>query len=245
MAATAPAVASDMVQPELESLSSTREHWVCSIERSLCLSVVVAGECSGRALGARPEGTIGRLAPLAAVQRGLWRHRPPSPPPPALPPIPSQPARLAGASGDLASKKTYPALYFLFSHGCAAAAARLQGRRAACCRRRHAQPSFLPSPPPFPLPPRSFLPRDVAIIGYARSPLTDEQLRERLRPRLGSNTEEVEAFLQRCTYVAGGPEKGGRGNACKKQMCKHVRAGAPCAACCRLQRLDPTLHAGT
>jgi glucose-6-phosphate 1-dehydrogenase len=25
---------------------------------------------------------------------------------------------LAGASGDLAKKKTYPALYFLYSHGC-------------------------------------------------------------------------------------------------------------------------------
>ncbi|MCO5602244.1 hypothetical protein L7F22_056372 [Adiantum nelumboides] len=49
-----------------------------------------------------------------------------------------------GASGDLAKKKTFPALFNLFRQG------------------------FLP-------------PDQVQIFGYARSPLTDEGLRDRLR----------------------------------------------------------------
>ncbi|PSC70121.1 glucose-6-phosphate 1-cytoplasmic isoform [Micractinium conductrix] len=76
-----------------------------------------------------------------------------------------------GASGDLASKKTYPALQFLFQKG--------------------------------------FLTRNTKVIGYARSPLTDEQLHAKLRPRLEGGAAEADAFLKRCTYVAGaydGPE---------------------------------------
>uniref|UniRef100_A0A7S0UPW7 Glucose-6-phosphate 1-dehydrogenase n=1 Tax=Polytomella parva TaxID=51329 RepID=A0A7S0UPW7_9CHLO len=51
-----------------------------------------------------------------------------------------------GASGDLAKKKTYPAIFALFDKG--------------------------------------FLPSKVQIVGYARSSMTDEALRERLRPFL-------------------------------------------------------------
>lgn len=70
----------------------------------------------------------------------------------------------------------------------------------------------LPPAPPCPhsplhhLPPSSsFLPRNVAIIGYARTALTDQQLRDKLRPRLKGSEREQDAFLERCTYVAGGP----------------------------------------
>jgi hypothetical protein len=51
---------------------------------------------------------------------------------------------VVGASGDLAKKKTFPALLDLFSHG--------------------------------------HLPRDVNIIGVARSKMEDSELRERLKP---------------------------------------------------------------
>ena len=50
---------------------------------------------------------------------------------------------------------------------------------------------------------RSFLPRNTKVIGYARSPLTDEQLHAKLRPRLEGGAAEADAFLKRCTYVAG------------------------------------------
>ncbi|KAK3236562.1 hypothetical protein CYMTET_53303 [Cymbomonas tetramitiformis] len=70
-----------------------------------------------------------------------------------------------GASGDLAKKKTYPALFKLFE--------------------------------------KSFLPKDVIIIGYARSAMTNESLRDQLRGYLKGKKEEVDAFLQLCIYVAG------------------------------------------
>jgi len=74
-----------------------------------------------------------------------------------------------GASGDLAKKKTYPALFALYS--------------------------------------KSFLPTHIQIIGYARSPLTDQQLRDKLRQYLPKGTPEVEgqvtSFLQLCTYMSG------------------------------------------
>eukprot|EP00887_Chlorella_sp_A99_P005935 scaffold29.g5935.t1 len=72
---------------------------------------------------------------------------------------------VAGASGDLAHKKTYPALQFLFDQG--------------------------------------FLPPMVAIVGYARTKMTDEHLRARLRGKLGGTDAAKERFLKRCTYVAG------------------------------------------
>ncbi|KAL4419711.1 hypothetical protein ABPG75_006809 [Micractinium tetrahymenae] len=101
-----------LLESELSAPLSERECWHCSVEKKLCLSIVVLG-----------------------------------------------------ASGDLASKKTYPALQFLFRNG--------------------------------------FLPHNVSIIGYARSPLTDHQLRDKLRPRLSGGEEERDAFLKHCTYVQG------------------------------------------
>lgn len=79
-----------------------------------------------------------------------------------------------GASGDLAKKKTFPALFNLFRQG------------------------FLPS-------------HQVRIFGYARSALTDEGLRDRLRGYLKpGNTDPskdpatiVNMFLDLVTYVSG------------------------------------------
>lgn len=72
---------------------------------------------------------------------------------------------LAGASGDLARKKTYPALYFLYTNG--------------------------------------FLPPNTKIIGYARSELTNTQLRERIAPFLPGSQDNTKDFLDHCLYVSG------------------------------------------
>lgn len=70
-----------------------------------------------------------------------------------------------GASGDLAKKKTYPALYELFRH--------------------------------------DFLPKALRIVGYARSALSNEELREKLRGYLKGEAAVIDAFLNHCTYVSG------------------------------------------
>ncbi|CAG9464164.1 unnamed protein product [Pedinophyceae sp. YPF-701] len=70
-----------------------------------------------------------------------------------------------GASGDLAKKKTYPALFTLFAEG--------------------------------------FLPKNVRIVGYARSAMDDEALRERVSGHLDAAPHIKKAFLDRCTYVQG------------------------------------------
>ena len=36
---------------------------------------------------------------------------------------------------------------------------------------------------------------------YARSPMTDDQLRERLLPRLAGGQEAKQKFLERCSYI--------------------------------------------
>ncbi|XP_078439799.1 glucose-6-phosphate 1-dehydrogenase 6, cytoplasmic-like [Wolffia australiana] len=75
-----------------------------------------------------------------------------------------------GASGDLAKKKTFPALFHLFKQG------------------------FLP-------------PDEVHIFGYARTKLTDEGLRDRIRGYLGKeenvDSEELANFLNLVKYVSG------------------------------------------
>lgn len=48
------------------------------------------------------------------------------------------------------------------------------------------------------------LPQSLAIIGYARSKLTDESIREKVKPQLkGGSDEDREAFLNTLSYVAG------------------------------------------
>ncbi|THU51268.1 hypothetical protein C4D60_Mb06t29200 [Musa balbisiana] len=76
-----------------------------------------------------------------------------------------------GASGDLAKKKTFPALFHLFQQG------------------------FLQE-------------NDVHIFGYARTKLSDDDLRERIRGYLGKvvsteNAEILSKFLQLIKYVSG------------------------------------------
>ncbi|KAK8716981.1 hypothetical protein V6N13_044267 [Hibiscus sabdariffa] len=74
-----------------------------------------------------------------------------------------------GASGDLAKKKTFPALFNLYRQG------------------------FLP-------------PDEVHIFGYARSKISDDDLRNRIRGYLVNDTsplEDVSKFLQLIKYVSG------------------------------------------
>lgn len=73
-----------------------------------------------------------------------------------------------GASGDLAKKKTFPALFGLFREG--------------------------------------QLPSTVQIIGYARSKLSDEEFKERIRPNLKlrhADKSKVDEFLSLCSYMHG------------------------------------------
>ncbi|XBJ02781.1 hypothetical protein VPH35_022082 [Triticum aestivum] len=77
-----------------------------------------------------------------------------------------------GASGDLAKKKTFPALYHLFEQG------------------------FLQS-------------GEVHIVGYARTNLSDDGLRGRIRVYLkGASEEHVSEFLQLIKYVSGSYDSG-------------------------------------
>uniref|UniRef100_A0A0E0DFD5 Glucose-6-phosphate 1-dehydrogenase n=1 Tax=Oryza meridionalis TaxID=40149 RepID=A0A0E0DFD5_9ORYZ len=77
-----------------------------------------------------------------------------------------------GASGDLAKKKTFPALFHLFAQG------------------------FIQS-------------GEVHIFGYARSNLSDDGLRERIRGYLkGASEEHLSDFLQHIKYVSGSYDSG-------------------------------------
>ena len=67
-----------------------------------------------------------------------------------------------GASGDLAKKKTYPALFELYSS--------------------------------------NLLPTNTKIWGIARSHLTDDDLRNKIRPFLKGDEEIIENFLSICYY---------------------------------------------
>jgi len=106
---------------------------------------------------------------------------------------------VAGASGDLAKKKTYPSLYFLYKNG--------------------------------------FLPESLRIIGYARSDLTDGELRQRLAPFLlkGKDADQatVDAFLSCCSYVSG-PYDGDDGF---KRLETAILAAEKQSCRCRLGRL--------
>ena len=78
-----------------------------------------------------------------------------------------------GASGDLALRKIMPALFSLYC--------------------------------------RDFLPNEFHIVGFARTAMTNEDFRERVTRRLTCRytpeasrcAEQMDAFLKRCTYVAG------------------------------------------
>ncbi|KMU80222.1 glucose-6-phosphate 1-dehydrogenase [Coccidioides immitis RMSCC 3703] len=74
-----------------------------------------------------------------------------------------------GASGDLAKKKTFPALFGLFRN--------------------------------------KFLPKDIKIIGYARTKMDHAEFIKRVRSYIKVPTKEIEeqlaSFCELCTYVAG------------------------------------------
>ncbi|KAG9012651.1 Glucose-6-phosphate 1-dehydrogenase [Tulasnella sp. JGI-2019a] len=82
-----------------------------------------------------------------------------------------------GASGDLAKKKTFPALFGLFR--------------------------------------KSFLPKDVRIIGYARTKMTDAEYHQRITEYIKNDkpeqeiTDKIEEFKKICTYVAGSYDQDG------------------------------------
>ncbi|CAK0786708.1 Glucose-6-phosphate 1-dehydrogenase, cytoplasmic isoform [Coccomyxa viridis] len=70
-----------------------------------------------------------------------------------------------GASGDLAKKKTFPALFTLFRKG--------------------------------------FLPKNLKLIGYARSKLSNSDLHEKIKGYLKGDDKTKQEFLDRITYVQG------------------------------------------
>ncbi|GJN27238.1 hypothetical protein PR202_gb15240 [Eleusine coracana subsp. coracana] len=89
-----------------------------------------------------------------------------------------------GASGDLAKKKTFPALYHLFDQG------------------------FLQS-------------GEVHIFGYARSNLSDDGLRERIRGYLKGAPEDLSEFLQLIKYVSGSYDNGEGFEKLNKEISKY------------------------
>ncbi|KAG7674860.1 hypothetical protein Ndes2526B_g07698 [Nannochloris sp. 'desiccata'] len=102
-----------------------------------------------------------------------------------------------GASGDLARKKTYPSLQFLFCNG------------------------FFKD-----------LAASTQIIGYARSDMTDQDLRERLRPTLksGENDCDKDNFLNICTYVSGAYDSAEGFQALEKAISAHEKKKSCCPA---------------
>ncbi len=53
------------------------------------------------------------------------------------------------------------------------------------------------------LAPRSYLPKRLQIIGYARTVLSDDDLRNQLRPYLKGDPFQIDEFLAFCTYQQG------------------------------------------
>src|SRR5262249_1434065 len=72
-----------------------------------------------------------------------------------------------GASGDLANRKLFPSLFYLYTEG--------------------------------------HLPKDFYFLGVARTAMTDELFREKIRANLpiNGNSDKVAPFLERCFYVSG------------------------------------------
>ncbi|KAK9039591.1 hypothetical protein V6N11_014787 [Hibiscus sabdariffa] len=94
-----------------------------------------------------------------------------------------------GASGDLAKKKTFPALFHLYCQG------------------------FLP-------------PDEVHIFGYARTKISDDELRNRIRgylvsERSASPSEDVSKFLQLIKYVSGSYDAAEGFQLLDKEIAKH------------------------
>lgn len=54
----------------------------------------------------------------------------------------------------------------------------------------------------------SFLPEFTHVTGYARSPMTDQELRDKLRPGLAGTDAQKDKFLSLCTYQSGAVRRG-------------------------------------
>ncbi len=52
-------------------------------------------------------------------------------------------------------------------------------------------------------PDRRFLPKNLQIIGYARSKLTDNDLKEKITGYLKGDEGKIKEFLDRISYIAG------------------------------------------
>ncbi|KAF7548255.1 hypothetical protein G7046_g8741 [Stylonectria norvegica] len=89
-----------------------------------------------------------------------------------------------GASGDLAKKKTYPALFGLYRN--------------------------------------QFLPKDVRIVGYARTKMDHEEHVKRIRSNMKTPTKESETqldeFVELCTYISGQYDKDESFNVLNKHL---------------------------
>jgi len=97
-----------------------------------------------------------------------------------------------GASGDLAKKKTYPALFGLYRN--------------------------------------QFLPKDVRIVGYARTKMDHEEYLRRIKSYMKTPTKEVEQQLEDfcgiCTYISGQYDKDESFQALNKHL-EEFEAGRP------------------
>jgi glucose-6-phosphate 1-dehydrogenase len=97
-----------------------------------------------------------------------------------------------GASGDLAKKKTFPALLALHSKGYVQQCVAMGDHCRQSLTRATEQPFA-----------RRFFPPRTQIVGYARSVMTAAQLHDRLRPFLKGTDQAVAAFLNLVTYQHG------------------------------------------
>merc|ERR1712072_1556745 len=89
-----------------------------------------------------------------------------------------------GASGDLAKKKTFPALFGLYRN--------------------------------------KFLPKDIKVVGYARTKMDHNEYLRRVKSYIKTPTKEVEEQLEQfcsiCTYIAGQYDQDGP----SQQLDKHI-----------------------
>ena len=62
------------------------------------------------------------------------------------------------------------------------------------------------------------LPKNVYITGYARSKLSDEDLKSKVKPNLKGDDETVEAFLKTFSYTPGAYDEAGGFQALHKKL---------------------------
>ena len=119
-----------------------------------------------------------------------------------------------GASGDLAKKKTFPALFLLYSRGYAVS--RIWPSYGPCMasaltakqpQRPEATVVFLPGQCNNLQLGFRFLPANLSIMGYARSKLSKQDLQEKVKPHLKGDKDLIDEFLDVLEYEAGPYDK--------------------------------------